>query len=157
MSRLDARLAELRKAHDEAVELAGSAVSIKQVINYLAAPAGTVFLSELVVRDGTDVDLGLLIDGLEGLSRNPFVGAQQARGCGKIAFAYSVDELREGTRRPLATITGGNFSELTISPADELTGERIAKAREAVAKLVNSDIDWSLNRTLKGQKVKVGI
>lgn len=154
VSRLDARIEEVQKAFDHAAELAGTVVSIKQLINYLAVPAGTVFQNEIFVRNGSDPDLGLILTGLDGLSQNPYLGAQQARGCGKVSFEYRMAELRAGVERPLATVRGGDYQTVAVTPVDEATGQRIAAARSAVNKLIGSDVDWSLNRTLKAKAKK---
>ena len=139
----------LHTARTKAAALATSAVSIKQIVSHEAAPAGTVFNSEFVVANPAQADLGLVLLALDELSMSPFIGGQQARGCGKMKFEYVVTQYDNGVSRPLCTVIGGGFGTATVQSVDTAAAAFIQASKDSAAAFMTADIDWSLERTLK--------
>jgi len=57
----------------------------KHLLELQVIPAGIALSGKLTITHATPFDLQTLVTAFDGLSRKPFLGAQQARGCGEVS------------------------------------------------------------------------
>lgn len=129
----DARLAELTAKLEELKTLKQSrkgddtSDNTKHLLELQVIPQGIDLSGHLTVQRARPYDLRLLVTALDGFSRQPYLGAQRARGCGQVqgratfhnAQGDVLAVLRFGGHQPAAvewTAEGERF--LNAVPAD---------------------------------------
>jgi hypothetical protein len=80
---LNAKLEEL-KALKKSQKGDDQSDNTKHLLELQVIPAGITLTGKLIVRHATAFDLSTLVEAFNGLSRNPYMGAQRARGCGEV-------------------------------------------------------------------------
>lgn len=87
----EARLAELTAKLEELKELKkvrkgeDASDNTKHLLELQVIPLGITLLGGLTVNGANAYDLNLLVQALDGFSRQPYLGAQRARGCGEVS------------------------------------------------------------------------
>ncbi len=80
---IKAQLEEAEKLSEKCKDDMGEMqVSTRSLMTHYALPAGLTLTGKIVIQRYRERDLGLLLSGIEGLSRFPILGANSARGAG---------------------------------------------------------------------------
>ena len=143
---IQAQIEALEKDAADLEEAAKSGVSIKAIFSFIAMPAGTNMRHKLRGRGLTPEELGALLVGIDGLSLDPVVGGQQARGCGGIKAEYEV-KVRESGREPfgaVGSVSIGDFDNAQWHFTDDAAGAEFQQARQAFDQIVKSagKMEW---------------
>ncbi len=141
--------AEIERRKTEVARLkeeARTGVSVKLPFSFTAIPAGTVMRHKMRGRNLTPEEMGAFLVGLDGLSLDPVIGGQQARGCGGIAAKYEV-KIRESTRepiRPFGSVSIGNFDRAEWKLSDDEARTVLDEARQAFDRVVENaaKLEW---------------
>lgn len=72
----------------------------------LLAP-GVVLVTEITVKDASEVELGCLVSALHRFSRSPYIGGQSGRGHGLVSLAYEYLDMDTGETGHFLTVDGG--------------------------------------------------
>ena len=84
----------------------GSDVSLRMPLpGYEAMPPGTVLGHRMLCRHVSDVQMALLMGGLERFARDPRFGAHRAHGCGRVRVDYEVKRLDAGCAHPAGAVS----------------------------------------------------
>lgn len=108
----EARLAELEAKVQELEALKKShkgddaSDNTKHLLELQVIPAGIELSGSLTVQGARPNDLTVLIAALDGFSRQPYLGAQRARGCGEVRGRVT---FRTGDGEPLAVVAVGGL------------------------------------------------
>lgn len=85
------QVADLKKQLKQAVDIAGTSVSIQMPLSgYEAIPPMMPLNQRIVGRNLTMVELGLLVSALRRFAKDPLLGAHQAHGCGIVRCEWEV-------------------------------------------------------------------
>jgi len=83
----------------------------KHLLELQTIPAGIILSGKLTVQHATAHDLQTLVKAFHGFSRQPYLGAQRARGCGEVAGHVSF-KTTEGL--VLAVLNFGHHQDATV-------------------------------------------
>lgn len=73
--------------------LESAEISVQMLIDgYRALPQGLQLNSSIVLRDPTDIEVGLFLAALQRFSHEPVLGGHRAHGCGQVSAQWSVSE-----------------------------------------------------------------
>jgi CRISPR type IV-associated protein Csf2 len=134
-----AEIAELEKQTKAYAIEAGSAVSIKQLLDYTAIPENTVMEHSILALRIDETEAGILLDALDGFSSACELGGQVARGCGEIAASYALKVRSTGARdwQDIASLSLGNFEPMTIRTVSDEAAELLQSWRDAHRVLIS--------------------
>lgn len=104
-------LEELKKSHKGDDDSSNT----KHLVDLPIIPPGLDLLGKLVVQRPLAGDMAILLKAMDGLSLNPFMGAQRARGCGEIAGSA---RFKTPDGEVLATVTFGGFQPAVVQITD---------------------------------------
>lgn len=131
----EAEIADLTRQIDDLSAVTVSSVSVGQILDgFEAIPAGCQLDHQMVVRNGTDVEVGLFLAALEEFAAFPRIGAHHARGCGQVSGSWDVRVGRPGQGfRTVGRVTLHPFSGLDIEQAPSETFLGMAQVAWAAA------------------------
>ncbi len=124
---LNAKLEEL-KALKKSQKGDDQSDNTKHLLELQVIPAGITLTGKLIVRHATAFDLSTLVEAFNGLSRNPYMGAQRARGCdevqGQVRFQNDLGEVLVVVKfggLQAAQVAWTNAGQQWLLPQGELT------------------------------------
>jgi hypothetical protein len=104
-----------------------------------AIPQGEEMTHRIILSQTNDVELGLMLAGLDVFSRSPLIGAHYATGCGLISGSWTIHEVTEAGKIDIGKITIGDFSPIQI------TGDKLHAALAAFETfMINKQWDFSI-------------
>lgn len=114
------QITSLEKEMDDIRESSGSKNSIGMPLaGWQAIPQGAQMDHRMLVRRVTDVDMGLLLAGLDAFSLDPIIGAHVANGNGMVSAEWEVFEVTRKGKVSLGTVSCDPFNNAV------LVGERL--------------------------------
>lgn len=127
LAELEAKVQELealKKSHkgDDASD------NTKHLLELQVIPAGIELTGSLTVQDARPGDLAVLVRALDGFSRQPYLGAQRARGCGEVRARVT---FRTADGEPLAVVAVGGLRPAQVEYTD--AGRAFTQAAAAPA------------------------
>jgi len=87
----------------------------RPLAGYKAIPQGETLNHKFSLFQATEVELGLLLAGLNHFSLFPFVGAHYATGCGEIAGSWTAYEITQKGKIEIGTIEIGDYEPIKLS------------------------------------------
>lgn len=148
VQKFEARIANLKLKKDE-VELSSGTTSnpIGLLLDgYQAIPQGERLSSKLILTQSNEIELGLLLAGLDEFSRLPMIGAHYATGCGEIAVKWTVYEITDDGKDEIGTVSIGDFLPI------ELEGEKLTDALKAFETfMLSKEWDFSIPSFKSGE------
>ena len=97
-------------AEKDQSDILGSDVSLLLPLpGYEAIPSGTVLNHRMVLKNVSELQLGIFVAGLARFAEDPRFGAHRAHGCGQVCMEYQVKQL-EG-------VSAHQVGSLSIDPA----------------------------------------
>lgn len=87
----------------------------RPLAGWLAIPQGQVMNHRMILSQSNEIELGLVLAGLDVFSRLPVIGAHYATGCGLVSGNWTIYELGEAGKIEIGKIEVGNFSPIQIT------------------------------------------
>lgn len=108
----------------------------RPLAGWLAIPQGQQLAHRMIMSQSSDVELGLVLAGLDNFSRCPVIGAHYATGCGLVSGQWTVYEVGAAGKTEIGQIVIGDFSPIQI------TGDKLHAAYAEFEKYMESQ-QWN--------------
>lgn len=134
--------ADLLKKQVESVkaESGASDVSVGMPLaGWQAIPQGTVMDHRMLLVRSNELELGFLIETLNGLALDPVLGAHFATGHGLVSGEWTIYEATLAGRKEIGTVRFDPYSPI------EVIGEQIEKARAAFVEWLANPENWDFS------------
>lgn len=105
---------------------------------FMAIPEGQKLRHRMILTQTTEVELGLMLAGLDEFSRFPIIGAHFATGCGLVSAEWMVYEAGPSGKVEIGVVKAGDFSPITLD------GGKLNSAFEAFENFMHSK-QWNFS------------
>ncbi|CAM3864699.1 hypothetical protein VRRI112168_03770 [Vreelandella rituensis] len=133
-------VANIEAQMNEVREESGSKNSVGMPLaGWQAIPQGAVMSHRMIVRRASDVDMGLLLAGLDAWSLEPIIGAHVANGNGLVSAQWDLFEVTRKGKVLVGTVRCEPFSNAV------LTGDGRLEGFVAAFDTFMADMNWDFN------------
>ena len=135
LEQIDAQIVELESKKTAVIKDSNTSDNSigRPLAGYKCIPEGQQLRHRMILGSVTEIELGLLLAGLNVWSRMPLIGAHRATGCGLVSAEWVVNEIGDDGKFEIGQIKIGDFNPALI------TGEKLSEAFNAFNVFAQSD------------------